>query len=62
MRTKVNPERHSLVDKVKLGGDFKFIAESAKKDKLPLRDCELIVMRYTLSGAGLAAQNRSPLA
>lgn len=62
MRTKVNPERYSLVSKAKSGRDFKFIAESAKKDKLPLRDCELNVMRCTLGRAGLTAQNRSPLA
>lgn len=55
MRTKVNSERHSLVGKVKPGGDFKFIEESAKKDKLPLRNCELIVMRCTLGRAGLVA-------
>lgn len=31
VRTKVNPEGHSLIGKGKPGGDFKFMAESLQK-------------------------------
>lgn len=31
VRTKVNPEGHSLVGKGKSGGDFKFMTESLQK-------------------------------